>query len=67
MKGEIFFLKYSDSNVSDVSAYCLWETKLSINDICFDKTGNKIMIASKDGYLYEAIVPSNVDNSENYL
>lgn len=25
------------------------------------------MIASKDGYLYEATVPLNVDNSENYL
>ncbi|CAD8122108.1 unnamed protein product [Paramecium sonneborni] len=66
-KGEIFFLKYSDSNIQDIQAYCLWETKLSINDFCFDKTGAKVMMACKDGYLYQALVPGDVDNSENYL
>ena len=64
--GEIFFLKYSD-NIEEYTPYYLWETKKQINDIVFNKNGNKLLMAAKDGYLYESAIPATFDNSESYL
>jgi len=66
-EGEIFFIKYSDLEVQDIQPYALWETKLHISDFCFNNTGDKILMGCKDGKLYESEIPTNVDNSENYL
>lgn len=51
-------MEYSDSNFKGVSTSYLCETKLNINYCCFDKTGYKIMNASKDGYLDEEVLYS---------
>lgn len=65
--GEIFFIKYSDTDLQAITPHCLWETKLGIRDMTFNAQGSKVLMGCSDGRLYEADVPLEVDNSENYL
>lgn len=67
--GDIFFLSNHHSDVQKMNPFCLFETNLEINDICWDREGSKILLCCQDGKLYESNVPkeSECDCAETYL
>jgi hypothetical protein len=47
--GNIFFLSVDSHNLQKITPYCLFETGFKINDMCFDKNGQKLLLACQDG------------------
>ena len=38
--------------------FCFVQTKISINDMCWDNRGEKLLLGSKEGKIYEIKVPN---------
>ena len=43
--------------LSKITPYCLFETGFKINDMSWDRSGDKILLACQDGKLHEIFVP----------
>ena len=50
--GSLFFLALDNVNLSKITPYCLFETGFKINDLCWDRTGDKVLVACQDGKLH---------------
>ena len=55
--GSLFFLSLDPVNLSKITPYCLLETGFKINDMCWDRTGDKVLLACQDGRLHEIDTP----------
>lgn len=55
--GSLFFLSLDDVTLSKITPYCLFETGFKINDLTWDRSGDKILLACQDGKLHEISVP----------
>jgi hypothetical protein len=55
--GSLFFLALDDVTLSKITPYCLFETGFKINDMSWDRSGDKILLACQDGRLHEISVP----------
>lgn len=55
--GSLFFLAIDDTNLSKITPYCLFETGFKINDLTWDRNGEKILVACQDGKLHEIFIP----------
>ncbi len=66
--GNMFFLGVDSFSLNKITPFCLFETGLKINDICWSKQSDKLLLACQDGHLYEIDVPkeSECDYSETY-
>lgn len=60
-QGSIFLIDLDSSQLDKITPYCLFETGFKINDICFDKLGEKLLLACNDGKLHELGVPKMSD------
>lgn len=59
--GDIFFLEVDQShNLHSYEPFCLFETKYKINSVVWNKFDDKILLACKDGCIYEIKVPKKV-------
>ena len=58
--GDIFFLEVDAANLHNYEPFCLFETKYQINSIVWNKFDEKILLACKDGCIYEIKVPKKV-------
>lgn len=69
VQGSIFLLDLHASQLDNITPYCLFETGFKINDICFDKLGEKLLVACNDGKLHEIDVPkmSECNFDQSYL
>ncbi len=69
VQGSIFLLDLHASQLENITPYCLFETGFKINDICFDKLGEKLLVACNDGKLHEIDVPkmSECSFDQSYL
>lgn len=47
-------------NLHNFEPYCLYETKLMINSLAWNKNDEKILLACKDGSIYEIKVMKKV-------
>lgn len=67
--GALFFLALDPVNLAKITPYCLFETGFKINDLVWDRTGEKILLACQDGKLHEIDTPKekDCDYSETYL
>lgn len=67
--GDIFLCSLNSSKIQDIVPYCLYETKMKVNDICWDRDSTKILLGCRDGTLAEIKIlrPQQCDNSETYL
>lgn len=67
--GSLFFLALDNVNLAKITPYCLFETGFKINDLCWDRTGEKVLLACQDGRLHEIDAPreKDCDYSETYL
>lgn len=43
--GDIFFMSHHHSDMQKINPFCLYETGLIINDICWDREGTKVLLA----------------------
>ena len=50
--GALFFLALDSVNLSKIVPYCLLETGFKINDLSWDRMGDKILLACQDGKLH---------------
>lgn len=57
VKGEIFFIEHSPSDLQKIEPFCLFDTKLKINDIQWSRLSDKLLLACQDGKIYEIKVP----------
>ncbi len=55
--GSLFYLSIDNASVSKIVPYCLFETGFKINDLCWERTGQKILVACQDGRLHEIDTP----------
>lgn len=58
--GDIFFLEIDPTNLHNYEPFCLFETKYKINSLVWNKFDDKILLACKDGCIYEIKVPKKV-------
>ena len=67
--GSLFFLALDSFNLGKITPYCLFETGFKINDLTWDRTGDKLLLACQDGKLHEIETPKekDCDYSESYL
>ena len=59
--GDIFFLEIDQNNLHNYEPFCLYETKYKINSVTWNKFDDKILLACKDGCIYEIKVPKKVN------
>lgn len=55
--GSLFFISINQNNLSDIKPFCLFETGFKINDLSWDRKGDKILLACQDGRLHEITAP----------
>jgi len=55
--GSLFFLALDSVKLNTINPYCLFETGFKINDLSWDRTGDKVLIACQDGRLHEINIP----------
>ena len=67
--GSLFFISLESPVLSKITPYCLFETGFKINDMCWDRNGEKILLACNDGRLHEVNIPKekDCDYTETYL
>ena len=67
--GSLFFLSLDSAHLGKITPYCLLETGWKVNDLQWDRTGEKVLLACQDGRLHEVDVPSerDCDYTETYL
>jgi cilia- and flagella-associated protein 44 len=67
--GALFFISLDSVSLSKITPYCLFETGFKINDLSWDRTGDKVLLACQDGRLHEIDTPreKDCDFSETYL
>lgn len=67
--GSLFFLSMDSAYLDRIKPYCLFETGFKINDLCWERTGEKVLIACQDGKLHEIDTPKekDCDFSQTYL
>ncbi|KRX11116.1 WD40-repeat-containing domain [Pseudocohnilembus persalinus] len=67
--GDLFIIEQSQSDLQTIEPFCLYETKLEINDMQWDKLGEKLLFACQDGRIYEnqVLKKEECDNSDTYL
>lgn len=67
--GSLFFISLESPSLSKIVPYCLFETGFKINDLSWDRNGEKLLLACNDGRLHEVNIPKekDCDNSETYL
>lgn len=53
IQGSIFLMNLDTVHLDRITPYCLFETGFKINDMCFDKLGEKLLLACNDGKLHE--------------
>lgn len=67
--GSLFFLGLDSASLSKITPFCLYETGFKINDLSWDRSGEKILLACQDGKLHEIESPKekDCDYTETYL
>ena len=62
-------MSINDVVISKITPYCLLETGYKINDLSWDRTGDKLLLACQDGKLHEINTPKekDCDFTETYL
>lgn len=50
--GSLFFLGIDTGSLGKITPYCLFETGFKINDLSWDRSGEKILLACQDGKLH---------------
>lgn len=67
--GTLFFLSLDNVDLGKITPYCLFETGFKINDLCWDRSGDKVLVACQDGKLHEIESPKekDCDYSETFL
>ena len=55
--GNLFLLKINNQDLQQIEPFCLYETRVLMNDITFDRRGEKLLMGSKDGNIYEIKIP----------
>lgn len=55
--GSLFFLSLDSPVLTKITPFCLFETGFKINDLTWDRNGEKILLACNDGKLHEVFVP----------
>lgn len=58
--GDLFFLECDAANMHNYEPFCLFETKYRINSLVWNKFDDKILLAARDGCVYEIKVPKKV-------
>ena len=51
--GSLFFIQIDPISIGDIKPYCLFETGFKINDMSWNRKGDKILLACQDGKLHE--------------
>lgn len=59
--GDVFFLEVDITNMHNYEPFCLFETKYKINSVVWNKFDDKILLACRDGCIYEIKVPKKVN------
>ena len=67
--GSLFFLALDSAHLGKITPYCLLETGWKVNDLQWNRTGHKVLLACQDGRMHEVDVPSerDCDYTETYL
>ena len=50
--GSIFFVSLDSPVISKITPFCLFETGFKINDLSWDRNGEKLLAACNDGRLH---------------
>ena len=55
--GSIFFVSLDSPVISKITPFCLFETGFKINDLSWDRNGEKLLAACNDGRIHEITTP----------
>jgi len=47
--GDIFLLDLNYNDLQRIEPFCLFETKLKITDVCWDRNGEKLLMGTPEG------------------
>ena len=53
IEGDLFLLEQNATDLQRVEPICIFETKLNINSLLWDRNGEKLLIGADDGKIYE--------------